>query len=65
MRTVIINGRRQISFTKEELENLTEEERNLMMQPEDIAQAVMDILALPQRTMVEELVLRPILGDLP
>jgi NAD(P)-dependent dehydrogenase (short-subunit alcohol dehydrogenase family) len=35
-----------------------------MMQPEDIAQAIMDILHQPQRTLVEEIILRPILGDL-
>ncbi len=35
-----------------------------MMQPEDIAQAIVDILNMPQRAMVEEIVLRPIGGDL-
>jgi NAD(P)-dependent dehydrogenase (short-subunit alcohol dehydrogenase family) len=35
-----------------------------MMQPEDIAQAVSDILRQPQRTMIEEIVIRPIGGDL-
>ena len=45
-----------------------EEERNeyhdQMMQPEDIAQAIVAILNQPQRTMVEEIILRPIGGDL-
>lgn len=41
-----------------------EEYRDEMMQPEDIAQAIVAILDQPQRTMVEEIVLRPILGDL-
>jgi sepiapterin reductase len=45
--------------------DISEEDHNLMMQPEDIAQAIMDILNQPQRTLVEEIVLRPILGDLP
>ena len=46
----------------------SEEERNeyheRMMQPEDIARAVIDILNQPQRAMVEEIILRPIGGDL-
>jgi NAD(P)-dependent dehydrogenase (short-subunit alcohol dehydrogenase family) len=45
-------------------DDITEEDRNRMMQPEDIAQAIVDILNQPQRTMVEEIVLRPIGGDL-
>ena len=40
------------------------ENREKMMQPEDIAQAIVDILNQPERTMVEEIVLRPLLGDL-
>jgi len=40
------------------------EYRDRMMQPEDIAQAIVAILDLPQRAMVEEIVLRPIGGDL-
>jgi NADP-dependent 3-hydroxy acid dehydrogenase YdfG len=40
------------------------EYREKMMQPEDIAQAIVAILDQPQRTMVEEIVLRPIGGDL-
>jgi len=40
------------------------ENHDRMMQPEDIAEAIMDILKQPQRTMVEEIVLRPIGGDL-
>jgi 3-oxoacyl-[acyl-carrier protein] reductase len=40
------------------------ENHERMMQPEDIAKAIMDILNQPQRTVVEEIVLRPILGDL-
>lgn len=40
------------------------EYRERMMQPEDIAQAIADILKQPQRTLVEEIVLRPIGGDL-
>jgi NAD(P)-dependent dehydrogenase (short-subunit alcohol dehydrogenase family) len=51
-----------------ETEAWDEQERNTyherMMQPEDIAQAIVDILKLPQRTLVEEIVLRPIGGDL-
>jgi 3-oxoacyl-[acyl-carrier protein] reductase len=35
-----------------------------MMQPEDIAQAVMAALKAPQRALVEEILLRPIGGDL-
>ena len=35
-----------------------------MMQPEDIAQAIIAALQQPQRTLVEEIVLRPIGGDL-
>jgi 3-oxoacyl-[acyl-carrier protein] reductase len=35
-----------------------------MMQPEDIAKAVVDALAQPQRALVEEIVIRPIGGDL-
>lgn len=35
-----------------------------MMQPEDIAQAVMLTLELPRRAAVEEIVIRPIGGDL-
>ncbi|MEP7234907.1 MAG: SDR family oxidoreductase [Ignavibacteriota bacterium] len=35
-----------------------------MMQPEDIAQMIAAILQLPQRAMVEEMVIRPIGGDL-
>lgn len=35
-----------------------------MMQPEDIAQAVADALAQPSRALVEEIVVRPIGGDL-
>ncbi len=38
--------------------------RERMMQPEDIAQAIVDVLAQPQRMMTEELVLRPMGGDL-
>lgn len=38
--------------------------RSRMMQPGDIAKAVSDVLAQPHRTMVEEIVLRPIGGDL-
>jgi len=41
-----------------------EEYHEKMMQPEDIAQAILDILSQPQRTLVEEIVLRPIGGDL-
>jgi len=35
-----------------------------MMQPEDIAQAIMATLELPRRAAVEEIVIRPIGGDL-
>ena len=35
-----------------------------MMQPEDIAQTILGLIELPQRAMVEEIVLRPIGGDL-
>jgi sepiapterin reductase len=41
-----------------------EEFHERMMQPEDIAKAIVDALAQPHRTLVEELVLRPIGGDL-
>jgi NAD(P)-dependent dehydrogenase (short-subunit alcohol dehydrogenase family) len=51
-----------------ETDTWNEEERkefhNRMMQPEDIAQAIVDILSQPQRALVEEIVLRPIGGDL-
>jgi short-subunit dehydrogenase len=35
-----------------------------MMQPEDIAQAIVAALAQPSRTLIEEIVLRPIQGDI-
>jgi NADP-dependent 3-hydroxy acid dehydrogenase YdfG len=35
-----------------------------MMQPEDIAQAILGVLSLPRRAAVEEIVIRPIGGDL-
>jgi 3-oxoacyl-[acyl-carrier protein] reductase len=35
-----------------------------MMQPEDIAEAVVSALRQPQRTLIEEIILRPIGGDL-
>ncbi len=35
-----------------------------MMQPEDIAQAIVAALRLPSRAVVEEIILRPIQGDL-
>lgn len=35
-----------------------------MMQPEDIAQAILNVLSLPRRAAVEEIVIRPIGGDL-
>ncbi len=38
--------------------------RHRMMQPEDIAKAVVDSYLLPERTVVEEIVLRPVGGDL-
>jgi 3-oxoacyl-[acyl-carrier protein] reductase len=41
-----------------------EEFRKRMMQPEDIAHAIARVLTEPQRMMTEELVLRPIGGDL-
>ncbi|MDP4220828.1 MAG: SDR family NAD(P)-dependent oxidoreductase [Bacteroidota bacterium] len=41
-----------------------EEYHDRMMQPEDIALAIAGILEQPQRAMVEEIVLRPIGGDL-
>jgi short-subunit dehydrogenase len=41
-----------------------EEYHEKMMQPEDIAQAIVGILRQPQRTLIEEIVLRPIGGDL-
>ncbi|MCS6807929.1 MAG: SDR family oxidoreductase [Bacteroidota bacterium] len=37
--------------------------RSRMMQPEDVAAAVVSVLELPHRMMPEELVLRPQLGD--
>jgi sepiapterin reductase len=36
-----------------------------MMRPEDVAAAIVDAYLQPSRTSVEELVLRPIAGDLP
>ncbi len=51
-----------------ETESWSESERaefhDRMMQPEDIADAVANILSQPQRMMTEEIVLRPIGGDL-
>ncbi|MDP4200521.1 MAG: SDR family oxidoreductase [Bacteroidota bacterium] len=41
-----------------------EQYHDRMMQPEDIAQAIVSALKLPARAMMEELVLRPQLGDL-
>ncbi|MFY7999349.1 MAG: SDR family oxidoreductase [Candidatus Kapaibacteriota bacterium] len=41
-----------------------EEFRPRMMQPEDIAAALVSTLELPQRMMPEEMILRPQLGDL-
>lgn len=41
-----------------------EEFRSRMMQPEDIAAAIVTTLELPQRIMPEEIILRPQLGDL-
>lgn len=38
--------------------------RERMMQPEDIAQAITATLKMPQRALVEEIVIRPIGGDL-
>ena len=38
--------------------------RERMMQPEDIAQAVMHVLDQPARMLTEEIILRPIGGDL-
>ena len=35
-----------------------------MLQPEDVAEAIHDALSLPERALIEEIVLRPIGGDL-
>ena len=40
------------------------EHHDRMMQPDDIALAISDIVKQPQRVMVEEIVMRPIGGDL-
>ena len=45
-------------------EEMRDEHRHRMMQPEDVAQAVVALLALPERALPEELILRPIGGDL-
>jgi hypothetical protein len=34
------------------------------MKPEDIAKSIFDIHALSERTVVEDIVLRPMLGDI-
>ncbi len=39
--------------------------KSLMMMPEDISQPVVNAYFMPQRTSVEELVLRPVSGDIP
>jgi len=43
---------------------LDDETQNRMMRPEDIAQPIAEALSLPRRTTVEELVIRPLHGDL-
>lgn len=43
---------------------MRDEHRHRMMQPEDVAQAVVGLLELPNRALPEELILRPIGGDL-
>jgi NADP-dependent 3-hydroxy acid dehydrogenase YdfG len=35
-----------------------------MMQPEDIAEAIVYAVKAPRRALVEEIILRPILGDI-
>lgn len=45
-------------------EEMRDQHRERMMQPEDVAQAVVALLELPQRALPEELILRPIGGDL-
>jgi NAD(P)-dependent dehydrogenase (short-subunit alcohol dehydrogenase family) len=45
-------------------EEMREQHSERMMQPEDVAQAVVGLLALPDRALPEELLLRPIGGDL-
>jgi short-subunit dehydrogenase len=45
-------------------QEMRDEHRERMMQPEDVAQAVIGLLALPDRALPEELILRPIGGDL-
>ncbi len=39
--------------------------KSLMMMPEDISRPVVNAYFMPQRTSVEELVLRPVSGDIP
>lgn len=41
-----------------------EKTQALMMKPEDIAQALMVAILLPERTSIEEIVVRPLRGDL-
>jgi short-subunit dehydrogenase len=41
-----------------------DEFRHRMMQPQDIAKAIVEILSHHERALVEEIVLRPIGGDL-
>ncbi|MBI2607051.1 MAG: SDR family oxidoreductase [Deltaproteobacteria bacterium] len=43
---------------------VNEETRARMMQPEDVAVAILDAYLQPTRTSVEEIVLRPVSGDL-
>jgi len=44
-----------------ELDKVT---KNLMMMPEDISGPIVQAYLLPQRTSVEEIVLRPVGGDI-
>lgn len=43
---------------------VTPEMKSKMMMPEDIAQAMVDALFIPERTTLEEITLRPLHGDL-
>jgi short-subunit dehydrogenase len=57
----IIPGATETDIWSEEMRG---KHRERMMQPEDVAQAVVRLLELPDRALPEELILRPIGGDL-
>jgi len=45
-------------------EDMRAKNHDRMMQPEDIAEAIVSAMKLPNRALVEEIILRPILGDI-